>query len=100
MRLPGIFDVWNKRTVAHSPDTRPIWNLQELVYNYSASFIYAGQRRHKRTGHGSRSPHQRVTWNWGPVSQEYFVLCHALNSGVKPDFHTAQLEHLLRVSSQ
>src|SRR6266699_779930 len=100
MRLPRIFVVGHKRTVTHSPDTGPIGNSQELVYNYSASFLCAGERRDKWTGHGSGSPYQRAAWNWGRVSQEDLVLCHALDAGVKLDLYAAPLEHLLRVSSQ
>src|SRR5437762_10093825 len=87
MRFPRIFDVWHKRTVTHSPDIRPIRNLQELVHNYSASFLCAEERGDKRARHSSGSPHQRAAWNWGRVSQENLVLCHALDPGVKLDLH-------------
>src|SRR5207249_4592880 len=100
MRFPRIFDVWHKRTVTHSPDIRPIRNLQELVHNYSASFLCAEERGDKRARHSSGSPHQRAAWNWGRVSQENLVLCHALDPGVKLDLHAAALEHLPRMSTQ
>jgi len=35
-----------------------------------------------------------------PIDQKYAVLRHALDPGVKPDFHAASREHFLRVSSQ
>src|SRR2546423_15315647 len=100
MRLPRIIDVWHKGKVTHSPNIRPIRNLQELVYRYSASFLCAGEPRDKWTGHSSSSPDQRAAWNWGRVSQENLVLCHAPDPGVKLDLHAASLEHLLRMSSQ
>src|SRR5204863_10020078 len=52
MRLPRIFDVWHKRAIPHCPDIRPIGELQELVHDYSASFLCAGERRDKRARHG------------------------------------------------
>src|SRR5438874_12489366 len=59
-----IFDVWHKRAIPHCPDIRPIGELQELVHDYSASFLCAGERRDKRARHGSGSPHQGAAWNW------------------------------------
>src|SRR6266849_4346961 len=100
MRLPRISDIWHKRTVTHGPDIRPIGDSQELVHAYSASFLCARERRDKRTGHGSGSPHQSAAWNWDPIGQKDLVLCHALDPGFEPDFHPAPGEHLLRVSSQ
>src|SRR4029077_3256496 len=94
MRLPRISDIWHKRTVTHGPDIRPTGDSQELVHAYSASFLGAREQRDKRTGHGSGGPHQSTAWNWDVMGQRNVVLCHALDPGVKPDFHAASREHL------
>ena len=51
-------------------------------------------------GTGSSSPHQSAGWNLRHHQSKIRGLFrHALDSGVKPDFHAASREHLLRVSS-
>src|ERR1700674_1755892 len=100
MRLPGMSYVWHTSTITHGPDIRPIGISQEWVHDYSASFLCARERRDKRTGYGSGSPHQSAAWNWNVIGQRDIVVCHALDSGVKTNFNAAPREHLLGVSSQ
>src|SRR5207247_9208365 len=100
MRLPRILDVWHKRTVAHRPDVRPIGNSQELVHEYSASFLCAREREDEGTGHGSGRPHQSAGWNCDTHGERSADLRRGALPCVTPDSYTAAPEPLLPKSSQ
>src|SRR6266436_5886785 len=100
MRLARISDVRDKCTVPHRPDIRPLWNSQELIYEYPASLLFTGERRDEGARHRSRGPHQSARWNRNAIGQKNLAFGHAFNPDVKANFHVASGEDLLSVSSQ